>query len=1019
MDCALLALEIPNFISEHIKVIALISGITSAMIAMVMFLPRSNALGVGDWVKYFGLAFAFIAVQYFLHVVIRATTPELQQAYLYHLIWALCSTANSLLFLAAAIALLGRSNLFPRGIVIFGAFAALAISFEQYALQYFWLSWVRLPDALLSALCLGAAGVTIASNIGFHWRGFYWRRVLAVVAISVAIAYSALLLIYGFHPMLAQTSTVQSWVGPTPEKIRNIRNNPNNPDSSKLEDEIKVNETQKNLDALAFVIALVLKLGLFVPAYVLLITILKTSAQSDELLDRIGRERLSYLSGPSIVESISDLVKADRIELSFLVPGPTRRVASVNWRVGEKYREVAKIKPIDADPDVADVMNDGKVRRRLTTKLSKEERFITEDKLASGFRHLTSRANAVLVPIKYNGAVVGCLRIEQIRSDPFIETAIHQAKGFARLLTLSVQPYRYLATLDQITYRSGGLQVEHNIKNSEEAVENLVKIVHETLAPLATGLFLNVGFKERKKAVGKEEYHKARIFEIWEEPRDPRESMRLMQIPFPDFYEKLETYEADLIANLSDEAMLFIETHPEKKADRPKLGSFVFVTRSDKDEINKPTLGMFYLHRKVISSILSDAVLDLARDVHSEALKQFSLAVSLEGVGVAEWFEALDMAAKAGELSWSVSIDSSVEENSELSQLGEAPHVASVLQALRSHKAKIFEDIQSKDISLVRFNSASRTRSVIFLRLPRSERLICFGIERVDFGVELDFDSPWKAFLLGLRELAGSALERILSDTEFRRIQVEASQNQALATVAATTGTIIHQLVNMARDQMSASSTLSSSVRIGTLKTESERLKRIILSMNESGKSMLELTQSITNITKVDDTRPCNLAKAIENARDLFSISIAQNGIDFKFNVDPNLMIDVPYYVAALALANLVSNAKDALKSKPGDQDRLDKLIKVIAEEVQDADGKEWIHCHLMDTGSGISAGNRDKVFHLGFSTKPNSGGWGLYLVKRALRENGGDIELSEAGPKNTTFSMKFLKAKTRGKKGS
>jgi signal transduction histidine kinase len=979
---------------------------TSAMIALVMFLPRYNALTVGDWVKYFGLGFGLIAVQYLVPLLIMISAPaSWLHAYPLNLFKALCSAFNSVLFLAAAISLFGRTNLFPRWVIIFASLAALVASFDAYTLQYPWLFWVRLPDALLSALCLGALGLTIGSNISFHWR-----KGLAFSASVVAVMYATILIVYGFHPVLAKNNIIEARVGPSNEEILKIQGKLSEEQKPKNTEEIRFEETLRHLDVLAFAISWPLKLGLFIPAYVLLIFILKASEQSDQLLERLSKERLSYLSGPGIVQLVGEQLKADKVELLFLIPGAARRVAGFNWSLSRGDEEIAEVKRLDDDPLLVKVMNDGRVRRQLGSGPSLTDPFITEEELGFNYRHLVAGVYALLVPIKYNGAVVGCLRIDQDSSRPLSETAIQQAKSFARLLTLLTQPYRYLAALDQISYRCGRLQVEHNIKNSEEAVKELVNIVDEILSPLATGMFLRIGFKQQQQVVGRNSIYKNWIHSHWEDLRSSQKSAELRRIYLSASTEELDAYETPLVANLSDEAHFAAEQQIAKDKG-PRIGDFIFIARADKDEINKPTLGMFYLHRKAISSIISDALLDLARDAHSDSLKQFSLAVSAEDVGVEKWFQALEDAAKAADLLWAVSIAPSAEKVKESGGLGTAEHVALVERLMKSHKAKIESSIELWGYALVRLEEVSpQARSVIFMRLEKTKWLISFGIERASFGVEFKFDSPWKAFLFALRDLANSTLDRILKDTEFRRIQIEASQNQALATVAATTGTIIHQLVNMTRDQMSGSSTLKAALRMKKLLTEDERLKRIIHNMSESGRSMLELTQSITNITKVDDTCPCNLVKAIKHARDLFSISIAQSGIDFKYQVDPNLMIAVPYYAAALALANLVGNSKDALRAAGGNHS--DKQIQVTAEEVQDVDGNEWIHCHVTDTGPGISEGNREKVFHVGFSTKLNSGGWGLYLVKRALRENGSDVELTHPGPNHTTFSIKFPRAK-------
>lgn len=1008
MDYTALARDLPQFIGENIKAIYLILGVTSAMIALVMFLPRYNALAVGDWVKYFGLAFAVTAVQYIVPLIVMIVAPKSWRAAILYF-KAFCSALNSLLFLATAISLLGRANLFPLWSVIFALIAALTSAFDDYALKYSLLSWARLPDALMSAFCLAAVGITIGSNISFHWK-----KGLAFIAVYAALIYAALLILYGFHPMMAKNDRVQSWIGHSEDKIQKIQVDSQGKNILKNVEKIRSEETLRNLDALAFTVSLPLRLGLFIPAYILLIFILKTSEQSNQLLDRLGEERLSYLSGPDLVQVVGEQLKSDKVELSFLVPGPARRLASFTWRLDEVAEDIASLKRLDEDPYVAEVINDGKVRIQLGAKPPPTtiEQFITEDRLRFTYSHLTAKARAVLVPIKYSGAAIGCLRVEQDRFNLLTGTAIRQAKFFARLLALHANFFRQIAALDQISYRCNRLQVERCISDSKEAVTAVVNIIDEILSPLAVGMFLEIGFKQRQKVVGDNLTHMHRIYERWEGQRDHRKATELMRIPFTETCEALETYEAPLITNLSDEAQFHTE-YQTNKNEGTRLGNFIFVARGDKDAINKPTLGMFYLHRKAISSILSDTILHLARDVHRESLKQFSLALSLEYVGVDEWFEALEKSAKAAELLWVVSIDPSTNNGGEANFLSEDEHIALLGQVMKKHKRKIEADIEATGISLVQLSEPLHpTNSVIFLRLPKTGRLVSFGIERPGFGVELDFDSPWKAFLLALCDLADSALDRILRDAEFRRIQIQASQNQALATVAATTGTIIHQLVNMTRDQMSASSTLRASLRMGTLQTENERLKRIIYNMSESGRSMLELTQSITNITKVDDTRPCNLAKAVEHARELFNISIAQNGIAFKFQVDPNLMIDVPYYVAALALANLVSNAKDALKAGAKGIDQHNRRIEVSAEETQDENGNVWIHCYVMDTGPGVPEAIREKIFHLGFSTNQNSGGWGLYLVKRALRENGGNIELLDPGPNTTTFSIRFPKSK-------
>lgn len=64
----------------------------------------------------------------------------------------------------------------------------------------------------------------------------------------------------------------------------------------------------------------------------------------------------------------------------------------------------------------------------------------------------------------------------------------------------------------------------------------------------------------------------------------------------------------------------------------------------------------------------------------------------------------------------------------------------------------------------------------------------------------------------------------------------------------------------------------------------------------------------------------------------------------------------------------------------------------------------------VQDTGVGIKAENREKVFENGFSTKGDGRGTGLYQVKSMVEALGGTISVESQEGVGSSFSVKFVR---------
>lgn len=114
--------------------------------------------------------------------------------------------------------------------------------------------WSRLPDVLLSTFAVVIVGVALYRNISFR-RG----QLVSVIALLSAIFYGVLFLSYAFHPTIAETKLAQEYIEVSAQ--------------NKLGSEPDSKTRTRLMDTFVISMSLPLKLGLFIPGYVLMLMI--------------------------------------------------------------------------------------------------------------------------------------------------------------------------------------------------------------------------------------------------------------------------------------------------------------------------------------------------------------------------------------------------------------------------------------------------------------------------------------------------------------------------------------------------------------------------------------------------------------------------------------------------------------------------------------------------------------------------------------------------------------------------
>ncbi len=133
---------------------------------------------------------------------------------------------------------------------------------------------------------------------------------------------------------------------------------------------------------------------------------------------------------------------------------------------------------------------------------------------------------------------------------------------------------------------------------------------------------------------------------------------------------------------------------------------------------------------------------------------------------------------------------------------------------------------------------------------------------------------------------------------------------------------------------------------------------------------------------------PIDLNGCIEEAIKLSSTTLKQYGVSLDLKLSPNL----PECYADRVLMeqvfmNLIGNAIQVFKNRNGE-----KIIRIITSCADDR-----ISIGVSDSGPGIPAEIREKVFDPFFTTRHDGLGIGLSITQRIIAEHGGSINIAES----------------------
>jgi two-component system nitrogen regulation sensor histidine kinase NtrY len=230
----------------------------------------------------------------------------------------------------------------------------------------------------------------------------------------------------------------------------------------------------------------------------------------------------------------------------------------------------------------------------------------------------------------------------------------------------------------------------------------------------------------------------------------------------------------------------------------------------------------------------------------------------------------------------------------------------------------------------------------------------------------------------------------VIDDTsELLRAQKAAAWHEVARRIA-------HELKNPLTPIALSAERIARLLDRGGIPPDSQRILRECAgTISREVESVKNLADEFSQFSRFPAAQPIagDLNNVVRNALDVFAGRL--DAIDLRVDLAPDLpAVHVDPEQFKRVVVNLVDNAAEAMR---------DALVKrlLVATRATAADTVELL---VADTGCGISAGDKERLFLPYFSTKGRGTGLGLAIVSHILAEHGGRIRVEDNRPAGARF---------------
>jgi PAS domain S-box-containing protein len=230
--------------------------------------------------------------------------------------------------------------------------------------------------------------------------------------------------------------------------------------------------------------------------------------------------------------------------------------------------------------------------------------------------------------------------------------------------------------------------------------------------------------------------------------------------------------------------------------------------------------------------------------------------------------------------------------------------------------------------------------------------------------------------------------------TDLKRAQEEALARQKLESLGVLAGGIAHDFNNLLGSILADAEMALADLRPDMLAVEEiQRIKSVALRASEIVRElMIYAGQETVHPESLD------LSRLVDEMLQLLKVSISKHAV-LKTDLGKNLpAMQGNAAQMRQVLMNLITNASEAIGEHQGE-------IHVTTELVKVPEG-EYVRLEVSDTGCGMSAEIRAKIFEPFYTTKFAGRGLGMAVVIAIVRSHGGAIDVRSVPGQGTKVQI-------------
>lgn len=245
-------------------------------------------------------------------------------------------------------------------------------------------------------------------------------------------------------------------------------------------------------------------------------------------------------------------------------------------------------------------------------------------------------------------------------------------------------------------------------------------------------------------------------------------------------------------------------------------------------------------------------------------------------------------------------------------------------------------------------------------------------------------------------DLVGYAI--ILRDiTETRRTTEEAIESERLSALTLLAAGVAHEIGNPLNSLHIHMQLLERKIRKLLPEQRADLQSSVAVAKDEIQRLDYIVTQFLRAIRGAPlQLQPENINTLVQESITFLAAEIQDRDIIVEQELRADLpLVEVDRNQLKQALYNVIKNSFQAMKTEG------------ILHIKTDAD-EEHVGVQFTDTGGGIPAENMSKIFDPYFTTKSAGSGLGLLVVRRIMREHGGEIDIMNNEGRGITLTLRL-----------